>query len=298
MTARDPERPFFLRVSFNAPHTPVCPPAPFDTMIDPTGIDLPIDYPETMFWRSETERGFLHEYAGAHRLSETQIHRARQAYYGHCAFVDQCFGTLIETVRERGELDNTVVVFVSDHGTHLGGHGFFQKQSFYEAATRVPLFFWGPGVPKGTTVETPVNIGSMLPTLLDLVGLEIPSHAEFPGLVPLMNVEACDPEPVFSEIDCGFRHYRPGERRAMVRHGNYKLILYRDPIDKEKFPPHEADIALFDLAEDPQERNNLAEDQGHAHILTDLIDRIDNWDRSRTIGPVSVSESWKKSRKR
>jgi arylsulfatase len=258
LDARDPERPFFLRASLNAPHSPVCPPAPFDTLIEADAIDLPMDFPDTIPWRSTTEREHLHEFAGAHRLTETQIQRARQAYYGHCAFADHAFGVLLDRMRDTGDLDNTLIVFLADHGTHLGDHGFFQKQSFYEPSVNVPFFFSGPGVPEDTVIDKPINIGSTLPTLLDLTGIGLPSFAEYPSLVPYFEGKPPEEDPVFSEIDFGMYHYRLGDRCVMVRHGKYKLTLFRDPRDKHKFSNQEEDRCLFDLESDQSESRDIS----------------------------------------
>ena len=290
LDARDPERPFFLRASLNAPHSPVCPPAPFDTMIDENAIDIPMDFPDTIAWRSNTEREHLHEFAGTHRLTTAQIRRARQAYYGHCAFADHVFGALLDRMRDSGDLNNTIIVFMADHGTHLGDHGFFQKQSFYEPSVTVPLFFWGPGVPEGAVIHTPVNTGSSLPTLLDLVGVDLPSVAEYPSLGPYLQGKSPEETPVFSEIDYGMYHYRLGHRCVMVRYGKYKLNLFREPRDKQRFSNQEEDRCLFDLESDPGERTNLAEDPAYTDVVAGLIREIDIWDNSRTLREPTLTE--------
>jgi arylsulfatase len=282
VSRRDPSRPYLLRVSLNAPHTPVVTPAPFDRLIDADAIALPIDSPETMTFSSETQRCFLCAYAGTQRLDPAQIRRARQCYYGHVAFVDHVFGRLLEGLADISELDNTVIAYVSDHGAHLGDHGFFQKQSFWDAAARVPFFFVGPGI-AAQEIATPVNAGSLLPTLMDRAGIEVPGDVHYPSLVAALADRApIAAEPVFSEIDLGLWGYRSGERRVMVRDGHWKLILYRDPRDHERFAGCE-DAVLFDLEADPDERCNLAPDPPYRHVIEKLSAKIDAWDRSRPI---------------
>jgi choline-sulfatase len=287
MDGRDPSRPFFLRLSFNAPHTPVVTPAPFDTLVDPDQIDLPIDWSQEGRFASTTHRDFLCDYSGTHRLTEAQIQRARQCYYGTVACVDHCFGALLDALEEQGELENTLIAFVSDHGTHLGDHGFMQKQSYWEESVRVPLFFAGPGI-RTQTVDTPINAASLLPTLLDLAGLKVPPQVEFSSLAPTLR-QGAPPErrPVFSEIDYGLWGYRSGERRVMVREGRWKLWLYRDPRGPAR-GAHDPDPVLFDLETDPGETHNLAHDPAYASVMQNLIATIDAWDRERTIvAPVS-----------
>jgi arylsulfatase A-like enzyme len=293
---RDRARPFFLRLSFRAPHTPVVTPAPFDRMIDPEAIDLPLDYPAQTEFVSATHREHLYDCAGTFRLTPGQVRRARQCYYGHVAFVDHLFGRLLEALDEMGALENTIVACVSDHGTHLGDHGFFQKQSYWDVSARVPLFFTGPGPPSGPgvgirqgEVSTPVSAGSLLPTLMDLAGLEIPPSVQYPSLAPALR-DGLDvpPAPVFSEIDYGLWGYRPGERYVMVRDGRWKLCLYRSPLaDDGPSPERETnpaeDRVLYDLEADPGERHNLAPDAAYGQVMERLVDAIDAWDRGRPI---------------
>ena len=286
---RDPSRPYLLRLSFNAPHTPVVTPAPFDTLIDADAIDLPLDWPQAMPFASAVHRDYLCDYAGAHRLTEAQIRRARQCYYGYVACTDHIFGRLLDALAAMGELDNTLIAFVADHGAHLGDHGFFQKQSFWDAAARVPFFFAGPGI-REQTVAAPVSAGSLLPTLLDLVGLDIPAHVQFPSLAAtLRNGTAPAIAPVFSEIDYGLRNYRTGERYVMMRDDRWKLTLYRDPHDPARYTGDDGRV-LFDLEADPQEYHNLAGNPAYAPVIDALVARLDAWDRGREIVDASLVE--------
>ncbi len=287
---RDPSRPFLLRLSFNAPHTPVVTPAPFDTLIDPDAIDLPLDRPPNMAFASATHRDYLCDYAGTQRLTDAQIRRARQCYYGHVACVDAILGRLLDELRALGELENTLIAFVSDHGAHLGDHGFFQKQSFWDPSSRVPFFFAGLGI-RRQRVDTPVSAGSLLPTLLDLAGLTKPETIEFASLSATLRAgSAPQAAPVFSELDHGVQDYRQGDRYVMVRDGRWKLSLYRDPRDRDHYAGAE-DRVLFDMESDPQEYVNRADDPACASVISAMIARIDAWDRSRAVQtPTPVAE--------
>ncbi|MCC2685019.1 MAG: sulfatase, partial [Paenibacillaceae bacterium] len=118
-------------LSFNAPHTPVIPPYPFDQLIAKEDIRYPAESEGPSSgsprWISETLRSF----ADSAHLTDEQIRDARRYYYGETAYVDYQFGVLLEWMQERRLLDNTIVVFVSDHGTHIGDYGLVQKQTFY-----------------------------------------------------------------------------------------------------------------------------------------------------------------------
>ena len=280
--SRDPDQPYLLRLSFNAPHTPVVAPEPFDTIVDSAAIDLPIDLADDLCDLPAPMHEYLIQRAGAHRLTTAQIQRTRQCYYGSVTAVDALLGQFLEEAGQLGALENTIVAFVSDHGAHLADHGFYQKQSFFDVSARVPWTITGPEIRADQTIDTPVSTGSLLPTLIELADLEIPAGLDYPSLaVPLRGGE-CESSPVFSEIDCGLWDYRPGDRYVMIRQDRWKLVLYRDPSNPDRFPTDDGQL-LFDLREDPQERTNLAGNPKYAPVATELIGRIDAWDHSRSL---------------
>lgn len=244
-------KPFFLRISFNGPHTPVAPPSPYDYSIEPDNIkfakEMDMEYTGQPEWISKS----LKECSDASRLTPDEIVGARRNYYGYASFLDSLFGDLINWMRKKGLLDNTIIAFVSDHGTHLGDYGLVQKQTFYEPVVTVPFFFWYPRAFKsGVKINTPVETRLMLPTLLNYLGLGKESTEEALGLEKSLCLGK-EPEnkPVFSEFTLGSFDIREYDRLVMVRDRNWKLSLCLDP---EMF-----DGALFNLADDPYERTNL-----------------------------------------
>ena len=289
---RDPNRPFFLRASFLAPHTPVVTPAPYDTMIDPATIGIPLDRPGEVAGVPDVVSEHLQKQAGSHVFTEEQIQRTRQCYYGYMACTDHCFGILVDAMRELGELDNTIIVFVSDHGTHLSDHGFYQKQSFYDASARVPYFFSGAGVANSATLRNPVNTGSLLPTLMTMVGLDVPDHVQFDSVAQAVATgQETAAKPVFSEIDYGvWKGYRLGDRYVMVRDGKWKMGLFRDPEHPGHFPDDDG-LMLHDMDADPGERNNLAADPACEAVRRDLLAKIDAWDATREIREPTLSSA-------
>jgi arylsulfatase A-like enzyme len=248
-TAASPD-PFFLRLSFNGPHTPVAPPAPWDTAIDPREIALP---------RPDLPAGsppWLHDYAriaSASRLTARELDRARQGYYGEVAFLDWLIGGFLEWMEARGLLENLVIVFCSDHGNHLGDFGLLQKQTFFEPVVNVPYFFWAPElIGSRRVVETPVGIIGLLPTLLDLAGLGTPRDLEELSLAATLTDGVEPPaRPVFSEF-MPIAEVRPADRFVLVRDGSWKLSVR---VGRELDEP-----LLIDLSRDPEERVNLADD--------------------------------------
>lgn len=255
---RDPAAPFFLRLSFNGPHTPVVPPAPFDTLIPPAAVALPADTeslpPGSPAWLTRE----LARCASSDPLSARDRDRLRQCYYGEVAYLDTQFGRLLDALRARGALDHCLVAFVSDHGTHLGDYGLVQKQTFFEPVVNVPFFFCAPGrIRSGARLRTPVGIHSLLPTLLDLAGISAPASTEplAPSLAPSLRTATEPPAaPIFSELDLqSFApHLSHRGRLVMVRDGDWKLSACVDPAIH--------DVTLHNLHRDPHERQNLAAD--------------------------------------
>lgn len=253
---RESEEPFFLRCSFNGPHTPVAPPAPFDELISPDSITLPAaaeTRPEGCpDWITEE----LARSASSDPMSAQEIQRMRQCYYGEVAYLDTQFGRLLDQMKKKGHLDNCIVVYLSDHGTHLGDYGLVQKQTFFEPVVNVPFIFWAPDrIKSSLRYRTPVEIQSLLPTLLELVGIETAPSSCAASLAPSLTDDR-EPEarPVFSELD--LQSFAPNilhqGRLVMVRHNDWKLSVCLDP--------EVHDAALYDLKSDPHERDNRAAD--------------------------------------
>ena len=266
----DRANPFLLRLSFNAPHTPVAPPPPFDTIIDAAAISLP----ETADPASPNQPAWLdrdlRSTSDANRLTAEQIAKMRRYYYGEVAFLDSQIEALLDWMREMGLLENTIIAFVSDHGTHLGDYGFVQKQTFYEPVATVPYLFWYPGkIAGGSMLTTPVETRSLLPTLAALADIELPVAVAEPNLADAVRTgKEPTARPVFSEFTLGSFEMRPEDKLVMVRDGAWKLSVCHDPDTGEG--------ALYNLDTDPHERNNLFGNPGHAETENRLRGLIDD----------------------
>ena len=257
---------YFLRVSLNAPHTPVVVPGEFVGKVDPPPLDAgAVEHQPPYLSRA------LRDYQGTQRLNAGQVEKARRYYYDRVAFVDAQIGRRMERAGK-----DTIVALVADHGAHLGDHGLFQKQTFYEQVVTVPYVFRFPGeVRGGRRFRRPVSTLGLLPTLMDLAGLPAPRGAEAASLAESLRTGEEPPDaPVFSEIKLGYRGYRDDDRLVMVRKGRHKLFLFPDGGEPEG--------SLFDLEVDPWERRNLfARERAMA---ADLRAEIARWDRGRRNG--------------
>lgn len=164
----------------------------------------------------------------------------RQGYYAGVTFVDAQLGLLLDALEETGQLENTVVAYVSDHGEMLGKFGLWWKRTMYEDSVRIPLVVAGPGFAAGRRVRTPVSLLDFQATIFQAVGAQRPDGWQG---TPLQHVAENDPERVvFSE------YHGDGIRAGsfMVRKGDWKLIY-------NMAAPHQ----LFNLAEDPDELHNV-----------------------------------------
>ena len=245
------EQPFLLRLSFSAPHTPVVPPVPFDTLIHEEDIHMPANAdplpPDCPVWIKAGYQG-----AGSWPFTPELVQKIRRYYYGYVAFVDDQFGQLLDWMDKHGYLDNTIIAFVSDHGTHLCDHGRVQKGTFYDPSSRVCYLYWYPrAISSGVKIQTPVETRSMLPTLLELAGLDVPRDLSDISLAAtlLKGEEPDDAKPVYSEMSFGFDPRHPDNRVVMVRDGDWKLSFCVDAREEKG--------ELINLREDPYEQRNL-----------------------------------------
>lgn len=272
------DEPFFLRVSFHAPHVPCRVPESY--FIDPDTIDLPLPTDEELKSKPEFEQGPLHVYAGAPHLTREQIRIARGTYYGMIALVDTQVGRLVDTLRQAGTLDNTIIAINSDQGFQLGEHGLWKKRVFYEQNVKVPFILHCPALlPKGKVIDDPVEMIDFVPTLMDLSGLKVPTSISGRSLLPLIRGDITEwREAVFSEIDHSMSMYnelRQGTgRRVMVRTKEWKLVWFMDERVEDK------NGALYNLKDDPEEQENLYGRPEYADVVAYLERLCYEWDRA------------------
>jgi arylsulfatase len=178
---RDPDCPFFLNVIFEAPHSPFDPPAPYDRFYDNFSIPTPIvgswnndeEYPPDFSRKRMTSK--------YNDLSPETIAESRRRYYGQITNIDYQLGRLFGALKTRNLDEDTAIIFTSDHGELLGDHGLFAKYCYLEGAARVPLIVRPPqamSVECAVSSETPVMTTDIMPTILDIIGLNIPSDVD------------------------------------------------------------------------------------------------------------------------
>ncbi len=271
------DEPFFLRVSFHAPHVPCR--VPREYFIDPETIALPVPTEEELKNKPRFEHENLHIYAGGLDLTKEQIGICRGTYYGMVSLVDAQVGRLVNCLKEAGLIDNTIIAINSDQGFQLGEHGLWKKRVFYEQNVCVPFIMSCPGLlPKGKVINEPVEMIDFVPTLMELSGIEVPKSIRGRSLMPLIRDEVKQwRQACFSEIDHSYSMYeelRKGSgRRVMVRTKEWKLIYFMDERVTDK------DGALYNLKKDRDEKENLYNKPQYKDIIRELEGLAEKWDQ-------------------
>ena len=273
------DEPFFLRVSFHAPHVPCR--VPREYFIDPETIALPLPTKEELKSKPRFERENLHIYAGGLDLTKEQIGICRGTYYGMVSLVDAQVGRLVKCLKEASLINNTIIAINSDQGFQLGEHGLWKKRVFYEQNVCVPFIMSCPGLlPSGKVIDEPVEMIDFVPTLMELSGIDVPGSIRGRSLMPLIRGEVKQwRQACFSEIDHSYSMYeelRGGTgRRVMVRTKEWKLIYFMDERVADK------DGALYNLKKDRDEKENLYNKPQYKDIKRELEGLAEKWDKEK-----------------
>jgi arylsulfatase A-like enzyme len=256
----DSEDPFFMYLSFMAPHDPRTMPKEYLEMYDPDSITLPPNcLPEHPFDNGALD--IRDEYLADTPRDPHEIRKELGAYYAMITHLDAQIGRVLDVLDQKGLTDNTIIVFAGDNGLALGQHGLMGKQNVYEHSVHVPLIFSGPGIPQNETSESFAYLIDVFPTLCDLTGTDTPSTVEGRSLVPALE----DPQTkIRTHVHCAYTHLM-----RSVRDERYKLIEYNvDGIRTTQ---------LFDLQTDPWEMNNLADNPAYESRRAGLWEELLHW---------------------
>ncbi|MCZ6677494.1 MAG: sulfatase-like hydrolase/transferase [Candidatus Poribacteria bacterium] len=271
------EQPWALNVSFIAPHFPLVVPQRFWDLYPLDAIDLP-EIPSGHLENQHPVYKRMRSMFGCIDFPETLVRRGRAGYYGLITYLDEKIGRLLDALEETDQLNNTVVVYTSDHGEMNGEHGMWRKSNFYEASARIPLQIAWPGhLPAGRRIDEVVSLVDVTATLLDIAGAPQITPLDGDSLVPLMQGDAEDwKDEAFSE----YLAHGVARPMAMLRRGRYKFNYSLGD------PPE-----LYDLQNDSNEFHNLAEDASHQAICEDLQARLlSHWNPVAIEGQVRQSQ--------
>lgn len=271
--ARQRERPFFLAVGFFRPHTPYV--APKDPYFG---------------WYPEHEMPVVHGVAedqadippaalGSHKkehekLTDELRRQAVQAYFASVSFMDAQVGRVLDALDRLGLAENTIIIFTSDHGYHLGEHGLWQKMSLFEESARVPLLIVAPGVAQAGGVSgAPVSLVDLFPTLAELCGVKPPENLQGQSLVPMLK----DPSVMGRgwAITQVLRGGGPNRATITVDVSSNSKRYFGYSLRTPRWRYTEWDqgrqgVELYDHDHDPRELTNLAKSPEHAQTVAEL----------------------------
>ncbi len=248
--------PFFLAVGFVRPHVPFVAPKkyfkdyPFEQIIMPEVIEGD--------WDDIPERGINYVNSVNAKMTQEQEKKAVAAYYAAVSYMDAQVGKVLTTLEEEGLDDNTIVIFTSDHGFHLGEHSFWMKVSLHEESVKVPLIIKVPGR-KPAVSESFTELLDLYPTLAELAGLSYSEHLQGKSLVTtLKKPETQVRDMVFSVSQ--------GGKTFLLRTDQYAYIQYDEDAG--------SGMELFDMKKDPKQFTNLALNPDYSDMVIEFQNKL------------------------
>jgi arylsulfatase A-like enzyme len=254
------DAPFLCYVAFNAPHDPRTAPPSFHKWYNEHQPPLP---PNFLLQHpfDNGEMAIRDERLAPWPRTPAVARQHLADYYASIEFLDQQVGRILGALDSSGRLENTLIVFASDHGLAIGSHGLFGKQNLYEHSMNSPLIISGPGIPQGKRIAALCYLLDIFPTLGELSGVAGPEGNEGRNLAPILSGRQ---NTVYSSI---FTAYTDVQRA--VRDERWKLIVY----------PMINNSQLFDLENDPGEMHDLSNDPKHVSERNRLTTLLRDWQK-------------------
>lgn len=244
--------PFFLAVGFVRPHVPFVAPK---TYFDPYP-HIQVNLPEKVEgdWDDIPKRGINYVTSVNGKMNEEQEKKAVAAYYASVAYMDKQVGKVLNTLEEEGLSDNTIVIFTSDHGFHLGEHRFWMKVSLHEESARVPLIIKVPGK-KPAVCNSFAELLDLYPTIAEITGLKTSEHLQGKSLSKTLD------NPKHKVRDMAFS-VTQGGKTFLLRTDKWAYIQYDEDAG--------AGIELFDMKKDPKQYTNLAGNPKYKKVVDEF----------------------------
>jgi arylsulfatase A-like enzyme len=268
--------PFFLRVDLEGPHHPYAPPAPFAALYPARSIPPWPNFHEDLATKPAAQRRSL-EHHGVVGWTWQDWQPVVARYFAFVTFIDAEIGRLLDAVDRLGLAGDLVVIHTADHGDMTGSHGgqFNKGPMMYDEVYRIPLIVRAPGVGRPGVCRTPVGSLAIMPTILELAGVDPPPGLHADSLVPMLAEPAAQ-----TAEGAAFAEYHGDEwglySQRMVRTAEAKLV----------YSPHGMD-ELYDLDADPAELVNRSDDPSFRAVRTDLEQRLIDW-MVRTDDPLAL----------
>lgn len=235
------EKPFFLYLSYLAPHDPRTMPKKYMDMYDPKKLTLP----KNCMKQHPFEFGvqdIRDEVLAPYPRTEKDLKKQLSEYYGMITHLDDELSRVIDVLKKKNMLDDTLIVFAADNGLGMGSHGLMGKQNHYEESIRVPLIFCGPEIPKNKKVNNYVYLLDIFPSLCELLDIKIPNSVEGKSFAKSIIGQG---KPTRDSL-----YFAYNDLLRSVKKDGWKLIVYHN---------YAHCIQLFNLNDDPLEMNDVHE---------------------------------------
>jgi len=293
--SKNQHQPWFVHLSYLAPHPPFVAPEPYHSMYDPADVPRPVraDTVEDEAGQHPSSDHYLHNQRGWGirydydsknnlELDDTDVLQARATYYGMMSELDAHVGRLIAYLKEVGAYENTLVVFTSDHGEQLGDHWQFSKFGYFDQSFHIPLIFRDPRAgaerTRGRQVDAFTENVDIMPTILDCLGVPVPEQCDGEPLSPFCRGET--PANWREEAHWGFdfRNFKGDDGNPILglKPDQCSVNVIRDK--RYKYVHFTALPALFfDLEKDPHELQNLVDQPGYRDRVLEYAQKMLSW---------------------
>lgn len=287
------ESPFFLWLSFPEPHNPYQAPEPYFSMFSPEQMPARLGSRESTIARGGQWQWLADLFEQKRPGYDADWLRYRAVYAGMIRMLDDQITRFLDHLDAKGLTDDTIVIFVSDHGDYAGEHGLQRKGAgLPECLIRVPMLFTGPGIAARDNATDFVSLVDIFPTICETIGSPIPTGVQGRSLWPMLTgaeYPKREFDSIYSELGIGDLPYGPGERpelhfpyegrkldelNAVTQSGNLKMVRKGD--FKLTFDVM-GRAELFDLSRDPGELHDLYGDPGHAAKRTEMLESLLSW---------------------
>ena len=257
------DKPLFLKVSFERPHSPYDPPQRFVDMYKNVKIPEPVigDWCQQFNIKDAGKDAAFGNFGVEHAV------KSRRYYYANITFIDEMIGKIIQALKDKGMYENSIICFTADHGDMLGDHYHWRKTYAYEGSSHIPFIVQWPegmktGIKRGSKLENPTELRDFLPTFLDAAGAEIPQDMDGMSLLHLIKDPKAQWRPYIDmeHATC----YSQDNYWAALTDGNWKYIWFFRT-GKEQ---------LFNLKSDPGEITELSQKQEYADVLKQWRQRM------------------------
>ncbi len=262
LRTRDPNRPFFQVCSFNGPHPPFMIPEPYFSMYDPAKVVEPPNFGPQPGEPGANRRSYYRQLFLDHGADFQAWQKSYAVYWGFTSLIDDQLGRVLAELDGQGVTDDTVILYLSDHGENLGAHGLWHKMVAYEESIRVPMIFRLPGrIRSDKRLDLPVSLVDVAPTLAGLCG--VPKRPEWRGIDLSDALEGSGTVPMDRPM---FALHRPlgdwmgTQPWRMIEVNRTKLVWHRNDVAE-----------LYDLDADPSELHNRAADSAWQRRKADLL---------------------------